>query len=313
MALLMGSLTVGIIFAFLAIGVYITFRIFNFPDITADGSFAAGAAVTAILIVSGYNPVFATFCAVMTGMAAGFVTGIIHTKFKINGLLSGILVMTALYSVNLYIMGKSTIPFLSSKSIIHYADNLTVKFFNGHERIIFLRREAYTSDIGTLLMVLALLLLFTILIYLFFKTNLGMAMRATGDNPQMVSSLGADTGHMITAGIAVSNGFIALSGSLLAQYMGFADVQMGIGMIVMGLACVIIGEVLVGKTGMGLTLAGIIMGSILFRLLLALALRSGLNPNNLRMVTALFVFLAIIIPAAIIKLKNKSRMMQEAD
>ena len=313
MTLLLGSLTMGIIFAFLAIGVYITFRIFNFTDITADGSFASGAAVTAILIVSGYDPVIATLCAVAAGMAAGFVTGIIHTKFKINGLLSGILVMTALYSVNLYIMGKSTIPFLSSKSIIHSADNFTAKFFNASERITFLGREAYTSDIGTLLMVLALILLFTILIYLFFKTNLGMAMRATGDNPQMVSSLGADTAHMITAGITLSNGLIALSGSLMAQYMGFADIQMGIGMIVMGLACVIIGEVLVGKTGMGLTLIGIIMGSILFRLLLALALRSGLNPNNLRMVTALFVFLAIIIPAAIVKLKNKSRTLQEAD
>lgn len=310
MTLLLGSLTIGIIFAFLSIGVYITFRIFKFPDITADGSFATGAAVTAIMIVSGYNPFVATLCAVIAGMAAGFITGILHAKFKINGLLSGILVMTALYSVNLYIMGKSTIPFLNNASVVHCADSFAVNFFGG-QQIRLIGREAYAADIGTLFMMALFLFFVTIIIYLFFKTNLGLAMRATGDNPQMVSALGADTSHMMIAGITLSNGLIAFSGSLLAQYMGFSDIQMGIGMIVMGLACVIIGEVLVGKTRMGLTISGIIMGSILFRLFLALALRMGLNPNNLRMVTALFVFLAIVIPAAILKLKNTSKSLQE--
>jgi putative tryptophan/tyrosine transport system permease protein len=303
-SLLLGAATIGLILSLLALGVFITFRIFAFPDITADGSITLGAAVTATLLVRGVDPFLATAAAFFAGMLAGATTGTIHTKFKIQGLLSGILVMTALYSVNLHVMGKSNVPLLSSVTLATKAESAGAAIA-GATTVNLLGWNVAIRDAAVFVEILVGMILFAGILYAFFRTNLGTAMRATGDNDQMIRALGVSDGAMKTFGLAVSNGLIALSGALLAQYQGFADVQMGIGMVVWGLASVIIGEALVGTRQLGLTITGTIMGSVLFRLLVAIALRWGLNPNDLKMITAAFVFVALILPAFIAKLGRK--------
>ena len=305
MTLLIGSLTIGLILSLLAMGVFISFRIFDFSDITADGSITLGAAVSAILIVKGINPVLATAAGFCSGLLAGATTGVLHTKFKINSLLSGILVMTALYSANLHVMGKSNVPLLSQTTLSTYAEHIGLKVFGGAENIIIMGWHVGVRDISVLISMSVIIGLVGWILYLFFRTNLGTAMRATGDNDQMIRALGVNVGNMITLGLAFSNGLIALAGALLAQYQGFADVQMGIGMVVWGLASVIIGESLVGTRNLGLTITGAVMGSVIFRLIVAMALRWGLNPNDLKLITAIFVFAALILPNLLGKLKKK--------
>src|SRR5437762_3998744 len=306
MTLLLGSTTIGLILALLALGVYLSVRIFNFPDITADGSITLGAAVTAALLVKGVSPVLATLAGFAAGVLAGTTTGFLHTKFKINGLLSGILVMTALYSVNLHVMGKSNVPLLNESTMASQAESLGLKWFRSAADLDVFGWTVGMRDAATLLGMPALVSLLGLALYLFFRTNLGTAMRATGDNPQMIRALGVSVDFIIILGLALSNGLIALSGSLLAQYQGFADVQMGIGMVVWGLASVIIGEALVGSLRIGLLITGAVMGSVIFRLLVAIALRWGLNPNDLKLITAAFVFVALIAPALLRKLKPAS-------
>ncbi len=312
LTLLLGSLTIGLILSLLSLGVLISFRIFDFPDITADGSLALGGATAAILIANGMEPFLATGIAVLAGMAAGMTTGILHTKFKIHGLLAGILVMTALYSVNLRVMGKSNVPLLSETTVATRAESLGEWASGGEEDVLFFGWEVAASDISMLFFSFALVAVVCIILYFFFRTNLGTSMRATGDNPQMITALGVNVGNMIVVGLAVSNGLVALSGALLAQYQGFADVQMGIGMIVLGIASVIIGEALVRDSGLGLTIVGAVMGAVLFRLLVAIALRWGLNPNDLKLVTAVFVFAALVLPKMLGKVKKKAVGVEHA-
>lgn len=306
MALLIGSLTIGLILALLALGVFISFRVFDFPDITADGSITLGAAVTAILVVDGVSPLAATAASFLFGAAAGATTGVLHTKFRINGLLSGILVMTALYSVNLRVMGKSNVPLLQAATLTTRSEQWGMALV-GHPAFGLFGWQVATRDAAMLLFVLATTVTVAAGLYAFFRTDLGTAMRATGDNPQMIRALGVDVGNMTILGLAVSNGLVGMAGALLAQYQGFADVQMGIGMVVWGLASVIIGEALVGSSEIGLVIAGAIMGSVLFRLLIAIALRAGLNPNDLKLVTALFVFVALILPNLLARRKRIPR------
>ncbi|HHT9137162.1 MAG TPA: ABC transporter permease [Candidatus Wunengus sp. YC60] len=306
MTLLIGSLTIGLILSLLAMGVFISFRIFDFADITADGSITLGAAVSAILLVKGINPALATTAGFCSGLLAGATTGVLHTKFRINKLLSGILVMTALYSANLHVMGKSNVPLLSETTLSTYAECIGRGVFGGAENMTLIGWNVGVRDISVLIFMSVIIGLAGCILYLFFRTNLGTAMRATGDNDQMIRALGVNVGNMITLGLAFSNGLIALSGALLAQYQGFADVQMGIGMVVWGLASVIIGESLVGTRNLGLTITGAVMGSVIFRLMVAMALRWGLNPNDLKLITALFVFAALILPYLPGKLKKKN-------
>lgn len=309
MTLVIGALTIGLILSVLALGVYISFRIFDFPDITAEGSITLGAAVAAILLVSGTNPIVATAAAFCAGLAAGSVTGVLHTKFKINGLLSGILVMTALYSVNLHVMGKSNVPLLSATTFGNYAE-AAARALGMKDSVRVLGWDVSGRDVSIFIAVFGAIVIMGVALDWFFRTQLGTAMRATGDNPQMIRALGVDVSAMVILGLAVSNGLIAVSGALLAQYQGFADVQMGIGMLVWGLASVIIGEALVGVRSLGLSIVGTIMGSVLFRLLVAMALRWGLDPNDLKLITAVFVFGALVLPALLTKLR--SRKLQEA-
>ena len=306
MSLLIGTFTIGCILSLLALGVFISFRIFAFPDITADGSITLGASVAATLLVRGMSPALASLAGFLAGMLAGACTGVLHTRFKINSLLSGILVMTALYSINLHIMGKSNVPLLSVTTIATQSEHIGMRLMRGASTFNLAGWEVSVRDASMLVAILLAVVLTGSLLYWFFRTNLGMAMRATGDNVQMIRALGVNDANMIVFGVALSNGLVALSGALLAQYQGFADVGMGIGMVVWGLASVIIGEALVGTNQLGLTIIGTVMGSVLFRLLVAVALRWGLSPNDLKLITAVFVFCALIVPQFLRKKRLRS-------
>lgn len=304
MLLLVGALTIGLILSLLALGVFISFRIFSFPDITAEGSVTLGASVAAVLLVAQVDPILATMAAFASGAVAGMVTGIIHTRFGINRLLSGILVMTALFSVNLHIMGKSNVPLMSERTVATMAEGWGTWLF-GVEAVNVIGWEVSTRDLSVLFLSLVVAVVFGLALYVFFRTNLGTAMQAAGDNDQMIRALGVNVHTMIVLGLALSNGLIAAAGALLTQYQGFADVQMGIGMVVWGLASIIIGEALVGGRQLGYVITGAIMGSVLFRLLVAIALRGGLNPNDLKLITAAFVFAALVLPDMMRKMGRK--------
>jgi putative ABC transport system permease protein len=274
------SLEQGLAYGLVALGIVITFRILAFPDLTVDGSFPLGAAVVARLITEGVPPVYSIIAAIICGFLAGCCTGLLNTKLKINSLLAGILMMTILYSVNLRIMGRSNIQLLTVNTLMTPLENLDVNRFIPIIAFFFL-----------------VALCIKLLTDMFLHTQLGFAMRATGDNEQMIRTLGVNTDNMTILGIGISNGFVALSGALVAQDQGFSDVGMGIGMIVAGLASIIIGEALFGKkTVQRLTLAAIV-GSIIYKFIISLGLRLGLAPTDLKMATGVMVILALGIPA----------------
>lgn len=290
-AALLNSIEMGMIFAIMALGVYITFRVLNFPDLTVDGSFVTGAAVTAVLLVNGVSPIMSSLVSLIAGFIAGLCTGILHTKGKINPLLSGILMMIALYSINLRIMGTTLDGDVSRPNIpLLNTDTLITQF------------DAFVANVGLgtygLLICLALItLFFKIFTDYFLKTEIGLALRATGDNQQMIRSFSANTDGMIILGVAISNAFVAFSGSLLAQYHEFADVNMGTGMIVVGLASIIIGETLFGKKTIFRTTLAVVFGAILYRIIISLALSSGiLDASDQKLITAVLVILALVVP-----------------
>jgi putative ABC transport system permease protein len=303
--LLLGALTIGLILSLLAMGVMVSFRIFSIPDITTDGSITLGAAVAATLIAAGWNPLLATGLATGAGFLAGSVTGVLHTRFRIDALLAGILVMTALYSVNLRVMGRSNVPLMDGNTLTNWAGEIGVRWL-GAERVDVAGWLVPSGDLAVLGGAALIAGGVAALLYLFFRTQLGTAMRATGDNAQMVCAQGANVDLYRVCGLALANGLVALSGALLAQYQGFADAQMGIGMVVWGLASVIIGEALTGgQRRLGLTLVGAILGSVLFREMVAIALRWGLDPNDLKLITAVFVFAALVLPGFLARVRRK--------
>ena len=308
MTLLIGALTLGLILALLALGVYVSFRIFNIPDMTAEGSVTLGASVAAALMIHGYNAAVATVAAALAGAVAGAATGVLATKCRINPLLSGILVMTGLYSVNLHVMGRSNLPLLEVKTLATYTEDFGTRIFAGSADLDVAGWAVSVRDASMLLTVLIFVIVVCLLLYLFFRTDMGTAMRATGDSPDMIRALGVSVDRATIFGLAMSNGLIALCGAMIAQYQGFADVQMGIGMVVLGIASVIIGEALVGSRAVGLLITGTVMGSVLFRMLVAIALRWGLSPNDLKLITAVFVFAALVLPNLAGRLKtNQTR------
>ncbi len=275
------SLYEGLAYGFVALGVYITFRVLSFPDLTVDGSFPMGGAVAATLIVAGVNPWLATLIAFISGMCAGLVTSLLNTKLRLNALLAGILMMVALYSINLAIMGRSNVSVLREPTVLKQTAQLFGIVPNTNLTILF--------------MVVFTIIILGILNW-FLRTEIGLALRATGDNEQMVRGLGVNTDMTTILGVSLSNGLVALAGGLIAQKQGFADVGMGIGMIVMGLASVIIGERLFRPRGVTAILFAVIGGSFVYRLFLSIALRLGLPPSNLKLVTALLVIIALAIP-----------------
>jgi putative ABC transport system permease protein len=296
MTLVIGSFTIGLILSILSIGVFISFRILHFCDITVDGSITLGASVAAVLLVQGHSPLAATLAATAAGALAGFVTGMLHTRFRIQEILSGILVMTALYSVNLRVMGRSNVPLLDTRDIAAPLGGILSVMAGDGEALMLAGWRVPIHDVAMLLTAFMMTAAVAFMLHRFLLTQFGTAMRATGENPQMIRAQGIDNRNMLIFGLACSNGLVGMAGALLAQYQGFADVQMGIGMIVWGLASIIIGEALVGKAGPGFAIVGAMMGTVLFRLLVAIALRWGLDPNDLKMVTALFVFAALVLP-----------------
>lgn len=294
MSLLVATLAIGLVFAAFALGIYLSFRVYQIPDITADGSFPLGAAITARLLKDGHGPVTATLAGAAGGALAGICTGLIHTRFRINALLSGILVMTALYSITLRVMGASNLP-ISADTLFSPLDR-AMRASLGSEQLI-LGRPVPSADIAALATSAIIAGALAVALILFLKTELGTAMRATGDNARMMRALGTSTDRMIVLGLCMSNALVALAGSLFAQMQGFADAQMGIGVIVLGLASVIIGQTLVGATrSVSLGVIGALMGAVLFRLLVAIAIRMGLDANDLKLITAVVVLAAIVGP-----------------
>lgn len=279
--LLSVSLYEGLAYGFVTLGVYITFRVLAFPDLTVDGSFPLGGAVAATLIVSGVNPWLATLVAFIAGICAGLITSLLNTKLRINALLAGILMMVSLYSINLAIMGRSNVSVLREATVFKQ----TAQLFGIKP----------TTTLSIIFMVVLAIVILGILNW-FLRTEIGLALRATGDNGQMVRGLGVSTDMTTIIGVSLSNGLVALAGGLIAQKQGFSDVGMGIGMIVMGLASVIIGERLFRPRGITTILFAVIGGSLVYRLFLGIALRLGLPPNNLKLITALLVIIALAIP-----------------
>lgn len=282
----------GLAFGLVAIGVYLTFRVLAFPDLTVDGSFPLGGAVAAVLIVNGINPWLATVAALGAGLCAGLVTSLLNTKLRINALLSGILMMVALYSINLMVMmGRSNIPLLREITVY---DQFS-QFLGIEDKV----------TLSIIFMVVLTVIILAILNW-FLRTEIGLALRATGENEQMVRGLGGNTNMTTILGVSISNGLVALSGALIAQNQGVSDVGMGVGMIVMGLAAVIIGEALFRPRGVTAILLAVIGGTFAYRLFIGIALRyNWVSASNLKLITALLVIIALAIPYIRKKLRHE--------
>lgn len=287
--LLLPTISQGLLWSLLALGVYITFRVLDIADLTVEGSFPLGASVAVTLLVKDVNPVTAILAAALAGGISGVVTGLLHTKLKIPALLAGILTMIALYSVNLRIMGKANISLLGKETAFTVLENAL--------------GVAYSQAV--LLVGILSCVVFSVFMYWFFGTEIGAAIRATGYNPQMIRAQGVDTNGMLLIGLFFSNALVAVAGALVAQSNGFADVGMGVGTIVIGLASVIIGEVLFGTRSFKNSLISVILGSIVYRLVIAIVLQMGMPPNDLKLFTAVLVAIALSLP--MVKGKFQSR------
>lgn len=287
--LLLPTVSQGLLWSLLALGVYITFRVLDIADLTVEGSFPLGASVAVTLLVKDVNPVTAILAAALAGGLAGVVTGLLHTKLRIPALLAGILTMIALYSVNLRIMGKANVSLLGKETAFTLLESAL--------------GVAYSQAV--LLVGVLACVLFSVLMYWFFGTEIGAAIRATGYNPQMIRAQGVDTNIMLLIGLFFSNALVAVAGALVAQSNGFADVGMGVGTIVIGLASVIIGEVLFGTRSFKNSLVSVVLGSIVYRLVIAIVLQMGMPPNDLKLFTAVLVAIALSLP--MVKGKFQSR------
>jgi putative tryptophan/tyrosine transport system permease protein len=307
-----GSVESGVIYAIMALGVYLSFRILDFPDLTVDGSFVTGAATAATLIVSGVNPFLATVAALLVGFLAGSLTGLLHTAGKINPLLSGILMMIALYSLNLRIMGRSNVPLLNEETVFTSIRDSWSTFNIDPVLNNLLTAIGIDGSLpktwGILIVMLIVTLLFKWFTDWFLQTEIGLAIRATGDNKRMIRSFSANTNKFIILGLGLSNAMVAFSGALIAQYGSFADVGMGIGMIIIGLASVIIGEALFGTKTLARATLAVIGGSIIYRIVVSLALRAQfLETGDVKLITASIVILALILPQFIRSHKEKKQ------
>ena len=287
-----GAASQGILWGIMALGVFITFKVLDFPDLTVDGSFALGGAVGSVLVCMNIDPLIALLAAFIAGSLAGAVTALLHTKLKIPGIFAGILTMIALYSVNIRIMGKANIPLLGVTTLMS-----RVAEFTGSGKSL----SSLISGIAFSAAIIALL-------YWFFGTELGSAIRATGTNEYMIRAQGVNTENMKLIGLALSNGLTALSGALVAQSQGYADVGMGVGAIVIGLASIIIGDVIFGhRIAFWYTLAGVVLGSITYRIIIALVLQLGMKSTDLKLLTACLVALSLAIPVIKANYMQKKR------
>lgn len=281
MAIVVSALSQGLLWSVLAVGVYLSYRFLNISDLTSEGSFTLGAAVCASNIVRGMDPLLSCILALIAGALAGLVTGVLHTKFKMPSLLAGILSMTGLYSINLRIMGKANIPLTQSVTLL-----TKLKGMFGLTR----------DRDGAIYLGLIVVIILIVLLVWFFNTEFGFSVVATGNNDKMIRANGVDSDKTIIAGLMLSNALIALSGSLVSQYNGYADVTMGIGAIVVGLASVIIGEVLFKDKYFAVCLIGVVVGSIIYRLIVTFVVNTNfISANDMKLFTAIVVAVAIII------------------
>ena len=284
-ALAVNTFEQGFLFAFLGLGVLITFRFFRFPDLTAEGSYTLGGAVVSTLLIDGVHPVLAIAAAVVAGMAAGTVTALIHTKLRINNIISGIIAMTALYTVNLRVMGRANVSLLSVATLY---DRVST-WLAAHG--VAMPDYLMSISLNFLMLTVA-----AVLLARFMGTDLGLAVRGTGENEPMVQALGVDTDITKMIGLALSNGAVALSGALVAQDNGFADIGMGTGVLVTGAAAVMIGEALFGDRSIPRWIVATILGVLVYRFLVAVALRVGLSPVDLKLVTAALLLASLSLP-----------------
>lgn len=300
----LGAVAQGLGFGAVALGVYLTFRVLDFPDLTIDGSFPMGAAVASAMILNGYEAYATLPLAFIIGALAGAATGLIHTSLKINGLLASILVLTGAFTINLRIMGQSNIPLLNTETIFTPYRPFFRELFIERWDNAWLRVH---SNVMAIVIFLAIIVVLKLALDWFMHTELGLAVRATGDNPQMIRALGVNTERMKILGLALSNGMVGLSGALLAQYQGFADVNSGAGLIIAGLAAVIIGETLFGRKSVARATAAVVLGMIVYRLAIAVALTVNfpipgrdtpfrMEATDVKLATALLVLIALAIP-----------------
>ncbi|MBB5227257.1 ABC transporter permease [Treponema ruminis] len=288
-----GAVAQGLLWGIMTLGVYLTFRILNIADMTCDGSFALGGSTCAILVTKGVNPLLAVFISFLTGLIAGFATGIMHTKLKIHEILAGILSMIALYSINIRIMGRSNTPLLGIDTIMtKMQDQLGI-----------------TPNVASFIVGVIFGIALIVFLYWFMGTEIGSCLRATGNNEKMVRAMGVDTDKMKLMGLMLSNGLIAISGALVAQQQGYGDVGMGTGAIVIGLASIILGESIFAwfnkRFSFYVTLLSILLGSVVYRLIIAIVLQLGLKSSDLKLLTAIIVVIALAIPVAKQKVAHK--------
>ena len=281
MNLIIDAIEEGLLFSIVSMGVYITYKILVFPDLSVDGTYPLGAAITAVLLINGVNPWLAIIISAVGGAIAGGTTAFLHVKLKISNLMSGILVMIALYSVNLRVMGKSNTPLFSTKTI----------FKNTNLKSIFI--------------IIIMVVICKIIIDTFLKTKRGFLLIAVGDNEQVVSSLGINKNGVKVLGLMISNGLVGMAGAIQAQKYGYADVTMGQGIVVMGLATVVIGITIFGKLSLLKCTTLSILGAIIYKVAIAIALRVNFNPNDLKLITAIIVIIALASNNGIFKFKNK--------
>ena len=297
---MLSALDLGLIYGLMALGVYLTFRVLDFPDLTVDGSFTTGAAVTASLIIAGQSPWIATAAGAAAGAVAGLVTGLLHTKGRINPLLAGILTQIALYSINLRIMGRANLPLLRTDTLL-----------SG------LRDDRVLGTWASVSIFALVVFAFMLALDWFLNTDLGLALQATGDNERMIRAQGVSTDNTKILGLSLSNALVALAGGLIAQYQGFADIGMGIGLIVAGLASVIIGQAVIpGRRFIFATLA-VVVGSVVYRIVIQLALTAGADPNDMKLISALLVIAALLLPRLAVfrrlRARRRERLMAAAE
>lgn len=287
---LQGAVSQGVLWGIMTLGLYITFKVLDYPDLTVDGTFALGGAVSAILIVKGMDPFLTLPFAVATGALAGTVTGVLNTKLKIPGILAGILSMIALYSINIRIMGKPNVALLGESTAVTRIMDVT----------------GLSNSVISLVLGIVFAVAIIGMMYWFFGTEIGCAIRATGNNEYMVRALGASTDQMKILGLMISNGLVSLSGALVAQSQGYADVGMGTGTLVIGLASIIIGEVIFGRRfNFAYKLMSVVLGSAIYRMIIAIVLQLGLKSSDLKLLTAVIVAMALSIP--VVKKKVAAR------
>lgn len=282
-----GAVAQGVLWGVMTLGVYLTFRVLNIADMTCDGTFALGGSICAAMVMKSCNPYLALLAAFGLGLVAGGVTGFLHTKLKIQELLAGILSMTALYSVNIRIMGRSNTPLLGAETVMSNIQNM----FKG---------VTVSPNLASLISGLVFCLFLIVLLYWFCGTEIGSALRATGNNGNMVRAMGVDTDKMKILGLMLSNGLIALSGGLVAQSQGYGDVGMGTGTLVIGLASIVLGEAIFGwfskKLPFWFTLVSVVLGSVVYRIVIAVVLQLGLKSSDLKLLTSIIITIALAIP-----------------